>query len=251
MNEESHWNTIAPSYEDEIFDVFNSDKDGKLRDYFNIYADKSHTAIDFGCGVGKAFPFISPLFKHILATDISGECIAIAKAKGYPNITFKQADLTNPKIKFPKADFAICCNVAILPEIEKNNTIIRNVQKSLRTEGSAIFVIPSLESSLFSSWRMIELYKRDGVKPERIPASELAYFDGSKTDIIQGKINISGVVTKHYTASEIEVVFHQAGFTVISIEKLEYEWNTEFSTVPSWMKSPYPWDWLVECRKKN
>ena len=251
MNEESHWNTIAPSYEDEIFDVFKSDKQGKLQDYFNIYADASHTAIDFGCGVGKAFEYIAPKFKKILATDISGECLEIAKTKGYKNITYKQADLTSPKVTFPKADFAVCVNVAILPEVEKNYTIIKNVKKSLRVEGSAIFVIPSLESVLFSSWRLIDWYKREGKSPSKIPASELAYFNGSKTDIIQGKININGVVTKHYTASEIEVVFQQAGLTVISIEKLEYDWNTEFGKVPSWMKSPYPWDWLVECRRKD
>ena len=60
MNEESHWNKIAHSYEDEIFDVFKSDKDKKLPGYFKKYANKDHLAIDLGCGIGKAFPFLSP-----------------------------------------------------------------------------------------------------------------------------------------------------------------------------------------------
>ena len=45
MNEELHWNRIAHSYEEEIFDVFKSDKDKKLPVYFRKYANPDHVAI--------------------------------------------------------------------------------------------------------------------------------------------------------------------------------------------------------------
>jgi hypothetical protein len=101
---------------------------------------------------------------------------------------------------------------------------------------------------LFSSWRLIDWYKREGVKPNEIDDDEISGFRPKKHEILQGLININGVLTKHYTAPEIDIVFSRAGFTVTSIERIEYDWNSEFSSPPSWMKDPYPWDWLVECK---
>jgi len=86
MNEEVHWNNIASRYEDEIFDVFKSDRKKVLPRYFKKHANRSHTAIDFGCGVGKAFPYLSPMFKTVLGTDISAECLAIAKKRPYKTL---------------------------------------------------------------------------------------------------------------------------------------------------------------------
>lgn len=249
MNEKLHWNLIAPSYNDEIFDVFQSDKKKKLPRYFKKHAGLTKTAIDFGCGNGKSFPFIAPLFKRILGLDISKGLLAQAKARGYSNIELKQSDLTKKNLVLAKADFAFCCNVIMFPVIEKNHQMIKNIHRALKTGGSALIVLPSLDSALFSSWRLIDLYRKEGVKPEKIPAHEFHYFKGSKRDIVQGIVHIDGVPTKHYTEPEIQVIFKEAGFTVTNVDKLEYEWSTELSEPPAWLQDPFPWDWLVECRK--
>jgi len=104
---------------------------------------------------------------------------------------------------------------------------------------------------MFSAWRMIDWYKQEGVKPSDIPASELAYFSGRKTDLLQGIIKIDGVPTKHYAESELIVLLKQSGLAITALEKLTYDWDTEFSSPPAWMKDPYPWDWLVECKKEK
>lgn len=248
MNEESHWNKIAARYEDEIFDVFKSDKKRRLPIYFQKYANRSHSVIDFGCGIGKAFPYLAPYFKEVLAIDISSACLAQAKTNPFSNITFKRADLTRRSLRLPQADFAFCCNVIMLPEIGKNEMMIRNIQKSLRVNGGAVIVVPSVESIFYSSWRLMEWYRKEGVTPDQIPGTELSYYKGSKLDLLQGIMKISGVPTKHYLQSEIQVLFREAGLSVINIDKIEYDWNTEFASPPSWMGEPYPWDWLVECR---
>jgi SAM-dependent methyltransferase len=248
MNEEAHWDKIGANYGNEIFDVFQSDRQKRLPVYFRKHANPAHSVIDFGCGTGKSFPYLSPLFSKILAIDISAELLSIAKTRPYKNITFKRADLTARSLKLPLTDFAFCCNVVMLPEISKNELMLRNIQKSLKKGGSAVFVIPSAESILFASWRLIDWYRKDGVKPEKIPLSELHYFKGKKIDLLQGVFHIEGVPTKHYSHPEIEILFKQAGFAVTAVERLEYDWNTEFSEPPKWMGEPYPWDWLVECR---
>lgn len=249
MNEESHWNKIAHSYEDEIFDVFRSDKDKKLAFYFKKYANKDHVAIDLGCGIGKAFPYLSPSFKKVLAVDISDKCLDIAANDQFSNIEFKKVDLTDKNLKIPAADFGFCCNVLLLPDLDKNVAIINNAYKSLKKNSAAIFVMPSLDSILFYAWRLIEWNKKEGVKPADIPDEEFSYFSGSKRDLFQGLIKIDGVTTKHYSHSEIEVIFKAAGFKIETIDKIEYEWTTEFASPPKWLKDPYPWDWLVECTK--
>jgi SAM-dependent methyltransferase len=249
MNEKEHWNKIAPTYNDEIFDVFQSDKKRKLPAYFKKHAGTNKTAIDFGCGNGKSFPYLAHQFKHILGLDISKGLLTQARKRGYVNVDLQQADLTKSKLTLPPADFAFCCNVIMFPEVEKNYITIRNIYASLKPGGVALIVLPSLDSALFSSWRLIDLYRKEGVKPMDIASNEFHYFKGNKRDIIQGIVHIDGVPTKHYTEPEIQVIFKEAGFHVTRVDKIEYDWNTELTSPPEWLKDPYPWDWLVECRK--
>ena len=251
MNQEKHWNKIGGKYEGEIFDVFKSDKNKVLTSYFRKHAKDTHHAVDFGCGVGKAFSYLSPAFEEVLALDISDECLSIARSKPYANISFKQADLSRSSVRLPVVDFVFCCNVIMLPEVEKNRLMFRNIAKALRPGGSALIVVPSLESIMFSSWRLINWYKKEGVKPEQIPESELKYFSAPKRSIIEGIIHIDGVPTKHYSDPELRVLMDEAGLAITALERLEYDWNTEFPFPPSWMKAPYPWDWLVECKKPD
>lgn len=245
MEQRSHWNRIGSSYQEEIFDVFKSDRNQLLSKTLKKYANADHTAIDFGCGVGRAFEYLSPSFQSLLALDISDSLLDIAKKTKFSNINFKQHDLTKP-LK-ATADFGFCCNVVMLPEVDKNRVMLRNIRKSIRPGGHVVMVLPSLESFFYSAWQLIEWYKKEGTSPEEIDASELGGFKGTKTDLIQGIVRIDGVKTKHYLQPELEVLFRDAGFTKVVTNKLEYDWTTEFSTPPKWMKEPYPWDWIIEA----
>jgi SAM-dependent methyltransferase len=251
MNEEKHWDRIGNSYNDQIFDVFKSDQKKILPKYFKKHASKNGIAIDFGCGTGKSFEYIAPLFKKVIAVDISNELLDQAKKRPFKNIELKQLDLTDQKLPLPKSDFAFCCNVAMLPEIEKTHTIIRNIQKSLKPGGTAVLVLPALESVLYSSWRLIEVYKKEGIGIDDIPDSEFHYLKASRRRLVEGIIYIDDVPTKHFMRPELDVVFAAAGFTLTKVEKVEYNWNTELASPPRWLKEPYPWDWLVECKKEK
>jgi SAM-dependent methyltransferase len=249
MNEERHWNNIAKSYNEEIFDVFASDQNKLLPAYFKKHANVNGTAIDFGCGNGKAFSYLSPLFKEIVAVDISQELLNQAMTRSFKNIRFLQRDLAEPKVKLPKADFIFSCNVIMLPEVDKNYLMLQNIYRALKAGGRALLVVPSTESILFAAWRMIDWYKREGVDARDIDPSDLAYSKGPKPDLLQGIFHIDGVSTKHYSQPELEVILKQAKLKPTAIEKLEYSWKTEFDAPPAWMKAPYPWDWLIECAK--
>jgi len=249
MNEESHWNKIADKYETEVLNAFESDKDKKLASFFAKHGNRNHKAIDFGCGIGNGFHYLSSRFKEVLAIDISQNCLDVARTKPFDNIKFQKKDLTKKGLRLSPVEFVLCSNVAIFAEVEKNYQILRNVSKSLKKNGNALFVIPSLESTMFYAWRMIDWYRREGIKLNKIPKSEFNYYRKDVRDILQGIVEIDGRPTKHYSHSELQVIFKEAKLEVTAIERLEYDWKTEFSHPPKWMKDPYPWDWLVECRR--
>jgi SAM-dependent methyltransferase len=248
VDQEKHWNKIGDRYDGEIFDVFASDRSKKLAAYFRRHANKNYHAIDFGCGTGKSFPYLSPAFSKVLAIDISDELLNIAKKSPYENIVFKRADLTSRNLVFPLAEFVFCCNVIMFAEAERNRSMMQNIHRALKVNGTALVIVPAMESVLFSSWRLIEWYRKEKVALEDIPASELAYYKGKK-DILQGIIQIDSVPTKHYLEPELRILFEEAGLLVTAIDKIEYDWTSEFDAPPPWMKAPYPWDWLIECRK--
>ena len=109
--------------------------------------------------------------------------------------------------------------------------------------------MPSFESIFFAGSRLIEQYQREGIDFGKIPKSELSYFSVNKKDLLQGLFKINNVKTKHYSNVEIQALFEELGFSVKKIDKLEYNWNTEFVSPPKWIGKPYPWDWIVECEK--
>lgn len=242
MEERAHWNKIGSSYQEEIFDVFRSDRLKLLPKILQKYYNTSHTAIDFGCGTGRAFEYLSPNFKSVFGVDISDSLLALASRSEFKNITLKQHDLTKPLRA--SADFGFCCNVVMLPEVDLNKIMLKNIRKCIKPGGNAVLVLPSLDSFFYSGWRLIEWCKK---QKEELDMSDLSGFKGSKLDLIQGIVRIDNVKTKHYMEPELQVLFTEAGFSDITINKLEYDWTSEFASPPKWMKEPYPWDWIVEA----
>lgn len=250
MNDAIHWNNMAKEYDQKIFNVYKNDKKKKLKKYVRKYADKKNIAIDFGCGVGKALPMLSPLFKGVIAVDVSQKCIDIAKTKSHKNVTFKQSDLAGKKINVPSVNFAFCCNVAMSDNIQRNYRIINNVLNALNKGGVAMFVLPSLESASLSVLSLINWYKKEGTELADIPKDDLSLISlQNNKHIREGILNIDGVSTKHYLVSELYALFNSGNFVMQKLDRLEYGWETEFDSPPGWMQSPYPWDWLVEVKR--
>ena len=78
MNDALHWNSIAPSYDREIFNVFQNDKKKKLKKYLSRYANKENIAIDFGCGVGRLTRALGRYFIQRHGVDIAPSMIELA-----------------------------------------------------------------------------------------------------------------------------------------------------------------------------
>ena len=245
----NYWEKIAPGYDDEIFDVLKNDRQGVIRDVISSLASPRATVLDAGCAVGKWLPVLSPLFKKVIAADISSQNLAIARDRhgALPNIDYLRADFSSPRAKLPLCDVAVCINAILTDAAKKRDVFFTNLGRTVRKGGALVLVVPSLESGMLSrivqrKWRIDQSLFKQNLSA---PAAKKKY-----EAMLDGNLDIDNVPTKHYLASELELLLQRFGFSVRRIEKIAYEWTTEFVKPPIWLQEPGPWDWLCVATRK-
>ena len=252
--DEKYWDKAAADYDGEIFSVLANDRNGIIRSHIRRFGSAGSQACDFGCGVGKFLPVLAESFGHVYAVDLSEELLQQARqgCKSLHNVTYVKKDLSNARVKLAAVDFALSVNVAIMASARKRFGILGTIARHLRGSGHLLLVVPSLESALFADFRLIQWNIKSGMGYGKAIAASLdAGQIGPAGSLRQGIVEIDGVPTKHYLREELLVLFGDRPFDVLSIEKVEYSWKTEFELPPRWMKGPYPWDWAVLLRKKG
>ncbi len=247
MNEK-FWDSVADTYEAEIFNTLRSDSKGTIRSHIRKFSSKTAAACDFGCGTGRYLPILAKRFKHVYAVDFSSKLLDQAQQAcgNLDNVSFFKSDLTSRQLKLSNVSFALSINVLIMPSRELRQRILATCYRQLTQGGYLLVVVPSLESKLYANSRSLEWNDRSRGKHESLILLE---NKDKKILMESGLIKLDGVPTKHYLEEELVVTFRTVGFDVKSIVKVEYPWTIEFPRPPKWMKDPYPWDWLLLCQK--
>jgi SAM-dependent methyltransferase len=244
----SYWEKIAPSYGEEIFDVLQNDSKALIRSVISKHASKNKTVIDIGCAIGKWLPVLSPAFKKVVALDISAKNLAIAQQlyPQYKNVQYLRADMSGKKTKVPKCDFGICINAILTANAKDRNIFFQSLAACVKRGGRIVITIPSLESWLLTSI----IQQRYKVDRNLFPVTTNAKEALRKwNNIRQGNADIDDVPHKHYLKEELQLLLTDAGFVAEAFQKIEYNWDTEFTKPPKWLKEPRPWDWMVVGRK--
>jgi len=242
----TYWNAVAGSYESEIFSVFELDTGGLIRERIEAQVRHKQIAADLGCGVGHFLPLLADQFERVYACDFSRACLdrAADTHDSFSNITFQVADLATREIDIPPVHFALCINVLITGSLSVRTRILRNLRTCLMKGGQILIVVPSMESALLTSARLIQWNLRAGqpaAEAERIGLPR----SGSVRQVHRGNLPIDGVITKHFLKEELEFLLPDHGLEILEIAKIPYPWATEFAEPPDWMAEPYPWDWMV------
>lgn len=239
---------MAHSYEDEIFDVRKNDQKKHITKAILKLASAEKSVIDIGCAVGKWLPLLSPVYKEVVALDISQKNLDIAKDlyPGLKNVKYVRADMSG-KAKLKRCDVGICINAILTPRQKDRDIFFKGLNGCLKKGGHLILTIPALESWLLTNI-LQHKYKIDPAhfKAERNSKEAIRKWN----NIRQGNADIDDVPHKHYLQEELSLLLHMEGFTELRFEKIEYDWSTEFHKVPKWLKEPKPWDWMVVGRKK-
>ena len=245
-----YWETIAPKYDEEIFDVLQNDKSGKIVAAIEKIASKEKTVIDIGCAIGKWVPMLAENFKFVIAADISVTNLVIAKEKNtkFTNVEYVAMDMSADTLTITPCDVAICINAILTDSLLKRINFFQSLNISINKNGHLVLVVPSLESKLYTNI-IANRWNVDGDHDEKIASSKKA-FELAK-NIKQGVTDIDDVPTKHYLKEELELLLALEGFEVTEVEKINYTWKTEFNNPPKWLKGPYPWDWMCVAKKIN
>jgi ubiquinone/menaquinone biosynthesis C-methylase UbiE len=111
------------------------------------YLKGDETAFEFGCGTGTTALKLAPSVGRIVATDLSGEMIAIArekaKAEGCSNATF---EAVRPEAApWPDGTFDIAFGFNVLHLVAEREAALRSVHRLLRPGGIFISKTPCLK----------------------------------------------------------------------------------------------------------
>ncbi|MEO7308729.1 MAG: class I SAM-dependent methyltransferase [Ferruginibacter sp.] len=243
-----YWETIAPTYDTEIFDVLQNDTSGSIVAAVEEMASPDKTVIDIGCAIGKWIPVLAPKFKHVIAADISAKNLQIAKERftEYDNVEYLRMDMSADELTVTPCDAAICINAILTDSLEKRINFFQSLSLCLNAGGQLVLVVPSLESKLYTNI-IADRWNVDDADNDKDPAAKEAIQ--KVNNIKQGVTDIDNVPTKHYLKEELELLLTLEGFQVNLIKKINYDWTTEFHKPPKWLKGPYPWDWMCTAIK--
>ncbi|HRZ39526.1 MAG TPA: class I SAM-dependent methyltransferase [Candidatus Omnitrophota bacterium] len=242
----AYWNGKAGVYEEEIFNVWEGDRDGTLKSFFERGEFRSQTVLDCGCGIGHGIATLAKHFKSVHAVDISKECLTVAQERhgSLANVKFFAADLAKRSSALPAADCAVSINSVITPSLKTRMKMLKNIREHLKPGGLLVLVVPSLESYYYASYKLIEWKLREG-------AGGVLRFGHEPLFKGHGVLPIDGVLTKHYLREELISFLRLVGFEVEEVQKIRYDWDTEYENPPRWMREPYPWDWMCVARRQS
>jgi ubiquinone/menaquinone biosynthesis C-methylase UbiE len=109
------------------------------------YLERDHAVFEFGCGTGTTALALAPAVGRIVATDISGEMIAIARekvAQGAPNVAFEVA--TPDAASWPDGTFDVALGFNVVHLVDPA-AAMRGVHRLLKPGGLFISKTPCLK----------------------------------------------------------------------------------------------------------
>jgi SAM-dependent methyltransferase len=240
-----YWDSLARRFDAIVCHVVAEDRGGVIArtltdEAHRLKGRRSVLAGDFGCGTGRALSLLTRRFENVLAVDGSEACLAVARAsvRGSRRVAFVEADLAAQRLSLPIVDVGLCINVALTPDDDVRGRILANVARHVRPGGRLFLVVPALESDLLVRRRFVEW----AGEPWRAKRGER---------VADGVIDAGGILTKHWTREELLLLAPKLRSRAVSIERVEYGWETELVRPPKSFGTPYPWDWLAVLERRR
>lgn len=243
----NYWEQAAKKeYGQLIFDVLGNKGSANIITAIQQLAGAKKTVADIGCAVGRWLPLLAPAFNNVYAVDISAKYLQTAQKNNgqYSNIKYVRADFAKSKKNVPACDVVVSINAILMPDAKLRHSYFKNIAAVLKKKGHLLLVCPALESALFSQYIFNHWNSATGkFEPARTENT------ANSKNVFDGLIQLDGTYTKHYLKEELQFVLNTYGLQMLQVQKVEYQWQTEFTEPPRWLREPLPWDWLVVAQK--
>ncbi|HEY7886498.1 MAG TPA: class I SAM-dependent methyltransferase [Cellvibrionaceae bacterium] len=162
---ETFWDKSAPRYAKSR--IRNQEAYQKKLAITQEYLQPNWSVMEFGCGTGSTALIHAPYVQHIVATDISGNMLAIAQQKardaGIENISFQQGTLNN--LELSAASFDAILGLNILHLLEDVDDALLKVHQLLKPGGIFVSSTALLDELNFIVRLLIPLMQRLGLAP--------------------------------------------------------------------------------------
>jgi SAM-dependent methyltransferase len=227
------WATLAGVFEDQVSDVTASETDGVLSEAVTraTVGLRKAKLVDLGCGIGTFVAKFGRLFHRVVAVDYSSDMLRRAEdiCRYVQRVTWLCADISKAVLEIgAAADLTVCLNVITSASAARRRAMWDGVAAVTKPGGSAIVVVPALESAEFVA-------RRTG-KPIRRRRKRM-------ND--RGLLLRAGCVQKFYLESEVVKSLGDRGFETVRVQRLEYPWAEEGISDHRKRWKRLPWDWLV------
>ena len=241
---------MAERFEGGVLEIAGVDQEGVLAEEIKRLRWAGRTAADLGCGLGSLLPELAEAFVHVEAMDYSQELLDKARLRhARPNVRFQRVDLIKGDLHGMQVDVAFCVNVLLVPTRRKLEKIAETVWNATKPGGHAVFVVPSFESVLHVHESLVRIRRQDG-SPEGLTVRKAEKILNKVVHcFVEGVVDISGVLTKHWTQTDLEGLLEDGGFEIERVRKVPFSWDEEIDQAPAWLNSRLPWDWLVVARR--
>jgi SAM-dependent methyltransferase len=226
------WAVLAKNFEDEVSDITASATDKVLSKAVAraTVGRRKPRLVDLGCGIGTFVARFGKRFHEVIAVDFSHDMLRRAQAtcRHLPQVKWLCADIPSAVAGIGTlADLTVCLNVITSPSAAKRRAVWRGVAAVTKPGGTAMVVVPALESAEFVANRTGRRLRRRRTR------------SGDRGLLVR-----AGCVQKFYLAQEVAAVMKTCGFEPVKVQRVEYPWTDEGVSDGRLRRRGSPWDWL-------
>ncbi len=215
------WDRLADEFAHETCDITRAESAAQMARYVGLAKPPKQGAVlaDLGCGVGTFIARFGRRFETIHGVEFAPKIIAHAKRRCGGQVNWLTANIPRAAKTIGRvADLTVCLNVITQPREKDRDKLWSAVAAVTKRGGSALVVVPSLES-------------------ERVVVAR----GGQEKWRPGGLVERDGVWQKHYERGELSAIFAAHGFTPTRIGRAHYPWSVEGLRARKGVK---PWDWI-------
>ncbi len=247
------WNDTSSKYYEEVLSPLKNSKENSLIKDLEDLGSEEKKALELGCGVGELIPVLSDNYGEVLATDFSPGMIEKAKEKigESKNVTCEVLDVLKASTLKEKYDVVISVNSVLFTELKDVDNALNQMGKVTKKNGYLLIIVPAIEAMIYESMLHTKKQIKQGKEQKDAMKESSELLETTKKELLQGIVGFDGSKQKAYYAFEIRHRLQKAGYEILSLEKVKYNWKDwEEAGREYYPKEEEPWDWYVKCRKK-